>query len=33
MHRVTLPAAWIGLDNPSGMPADHHPDIGACPAS
>ncbi len=24
--------AWIGLDNPSGMHADHHPDVGVCPA-
>ena len=24
--------AWVGLDNPSGMLADHHPDVGACPA-
>lgn len=24
--------AWIGLENPSGMLADHHPDVGACPA-
>jgi hypothetical protein len=22
--------AWIGLDNPSGMLADHNPDVGAC---
>lgn len=24
--------AWIGLANPSGMHADHNPDIGDCPA-
>ena len=24
--------AWIGLDNPSGMLADHNPEVGACPA-
>jgi hypothetical protein len=24
--------AWVGLDNPSGMLADHNPDVGACPA-
>lgn len=23
--------AWVGLDNPAGMLADHHPDLGACP--
>ena len=22
--------AWIGLDNPNGMLADHNPDVGAC---
>lgn len=22
--------AWIGVDNPSGMLADHNPDVGAC---
>jgi hypothetical protein len=25
--------AWVGLDNPSGMLADHNPDIGPCPAA
>jgi hypothetical protein len=24
--------AWVGLDNPSGLLADHNPDVGACPA-
>lgn len=24
--------AWIGLDNPSGMLADHNPNVGTCPA-
>jgi hypothetical protein len=24
--------AWVGLDNPSGMLADHNPDLGGCPA-
>ena len=23
--------AWVGLDNPSGMLADHNPNVGACP--
>ncbi len=22
--------AWVGLDNPNGMLADHNPDVGAC---
>ena len=25
--------AWIGLDNASGMHADHNPDVGTCPAA
>jgi hypothetical protein len=24
--------AWVGLDNPMGMLADHNPDVGTCPA-
>lgn len=24
--------AWIGLENPSGMHADHNPNLGDCPA-
>jgi len=24
--------AWIGLDNPMGMLADHNPNVGTCPA-
>jgi hypothetical protein len=24
--------AWVGLDNPAGLLADHNPDVGACPA-
>ena len=23
--------AWVGLDNPAGLLADHNPDLGACP--
>jgi hypothetical protein len=23
--------AWIGVDNPAGMLADHNPNVGACP--
>ena len=25
--------AWIGLDNPAGMLADHNPDVGTCTAA
>lgn len=25
--------AWIGLDNPAGMLADHNTNVGACPAA
>ncbi|CAN5602710.1 hypothetical protein BH24ACT5_BH24ACT5_08130 [soil metagenome] len=24
--------AWVGLDNPAGVLADHHPDLGTCPS-